>query len=71
VSEDQADHDADASAPRGGSLPDLIRALKDAGGAGVLGEMDLFSGSGSGDPYRPWFMSGEPGTPWFAEGENM
>jgi hypothetical protein len=33
--------------------------------------MDLFTGGGSGDPYRPWFMSGEPGTPWFAEGEDI
>ena len=71
-SEGRAGDDADAAAPRGGSLPDLIRALKDAGaGTSVLGEMDLFTGTGSGDPYRPWFMSGEPGAPWFAEGEDM
>jgi len=66
---------ADPQAPREGSLAELIRAIKDAGGAlpghadaGLLGEMDLFAGGG-GDPYRPWFMSGEPLTPWFAAGE--
>jgi hypothetical protein len=66
----------DAPAPGEGSLADLIRSIKDAGDAlsapadaGLLGEMDVFAGSGNGDPYRPWFMSGEPGTPWFAAGE--
>lgn len=70
--------EAEASTPRGGSLADVIRAIKDAGDAlsapadvGLLGEMDLFTGGGSGDPYRPWFMSGEPGTPWFAAGEDL
>jgi hypothetical protein len=53
----------------------LIKAVKEAGDAlspsgadmNALGEFGLFAGSGSADPYRPWFMDGEPGTPWFAE----
>ncbi|HEX6934060.1 MAG TPA: hypothetical protein VF162_18105 [Streptosporangiaceae bacterium] len=67
---------ADAQAPREGSLADLIRAIKGAGGtlsghadAGLLGTMDLTAGGRSGDPYRPWFMSGESSTPWFAAGD--
>jgi hypothetical protein len=71
---------ADADDPSGGggeSLTELIRAVREAGDGlswaadtDLLGEMDLFSGGGSGDPYRPWFMSGEPGAPWFVAGED-
>lgn len=74
VAEPGAGADDSGGAGRG-SLADLIRAIKEAGdetslsGAEIsaLGEFGLFAGSGSADPYRPWFMDGEPGTPWFAE----
>jgi hypothetical protein len=65
----------DSASAGGGSLADLIKAVREAGDAlspsgadmNTLGEFGLFAGSGSADPYRPWFMDGEPGTPWFAE----
>lgn len=75
VAEEPADGADDQPAGGGGSLADLIRAVKGAsdalapsgGDMSALGEFDLFRGSGGADPYRPWFMDGEPGTPWFAD----
>ncbi len=77
----EATGEAEADSPArggGGSLADFIRAVKEAGDglswaadADLLGEIELFTGGGSGDPYRPWFMSGEPGTPWFVAGEDL
>ena len=73
------DSQDDAPAHGGGaSLTDLIRAIKEASEGlswatddAWLGELDLFAGGGTGDPYRPWFMSGEPGTPWFVPSEDL
>jgi hypothetical protein len=70
----------DGRVPAGGSLGDLIRAVREAGDTladladdGALGDIDLypgaFPGSAYSEPYRPWFMSGDMGTPWFAAGE--
>jgi hypothetical protein len=60
----------------GGSLGDLIRAIRDTGeslaeslGEGVLGDIGMLPGGISSEPYRPWFMSGDPGVPWFAVGD--
>ena len=60
-------------APSGGSLGDLIRAVKEAGDAlagsadaGAFSDVDMFLGGSQSEPYRPWFMAGEVGTPWFA-----
>ncbi len=75
----EADSQADAPADGGRtSLTDLIRAIKESSEGlswatddAWLGELDLFAGGGTGDPYRPWFMSGEPGTPWFVPSEDL
>jgi hypothetical protein len=75
AADEPADRADDPAAADGGSLADLIKAVKEAGDAlspsgadmSTLGEFGLFAGSGGADPYRPWFMDGEPGTPWFAE----
>ena len=63
----------DGQAPGGGSLGDLIRAVKEAGDAlagsadaGAFSDVDVFLGGSQSEPYRPWFMAGEVGTPWFA-----
>jgi len=63
----------DGQARGGGSLGDLIRAVKEAGDAlagsadtGVFSDVDVFLGGSQSEPYRPWFMAGEAGTPWFA-----
>jgi hypothetical protein len=57
----------------GGTLGDLIRAIRDTGdslagsiGDGMLGDLGAFPGGIPSEPYRPWFMSGDPGVPWFA-----
>jgi hypothetical protein len=63
----------DGQAPGGGSLGDLIRAVKEAGdafagsaGSGAFADVDVLLGGSQSEPYRPWFMAGEVGTPWFA-----
>ena len=67
---------ADVAAPAGGSLADLIRAVRDTGdslaesiGDGVLGDIATLPPGTHAESYRPWFMSGEPGVPWFAAGD--
>ncbi len=75
------DEDSPDDAPAhggGASLTDLIQAIKEASDGlswatddAWPGELELFNGGGSGDPYRPWFMSGEPGTPWFVASEDL
>ena len=63
----------DGQAPGGGSLGDLIRAVREAGEAlagsadtGAFSDVDMFLGGSQSEPYRPWFMAGEVGPPWFA-----
>jgi hypothetical protein len=66
----------DDPAAGGGSLSDLIRAVRDTGdslaeslGEGMLTDIGSLPGGIPSEPYRPWFMSGDPGVPWFAAGD--
>jgi hypothetical protein len=72
-SRESAARQDDGQAPGGGSLGDLMRAVKEAGNAlagsadaGAFSDVDVFLGGSQSEPYRPWFMAGEAGTPWFA-----
>jgi hypothetical protein len=73
---DVAAPEDDGPAAGGGTLGDLIRAIRDTGdslaesiGEGMLGDIGQLPGGLPSEPYRPWFMSGDPGVPWFAAGD--